>query len=167
MAGHETTRNLLRNGLLALLEHPDQWTMLRHNPSLMRLAVRECTRYNSPVQLAGRTATQDFVWHDRQIKQGQSVIVLLGAANHDPNKFSNPERFDITRDEGQPLSFGQGAHFCIGAMLAQLEVEIAFTTLVKRMPNLKLIDDTLHWYPNLSFRGLTTLPRAWCLRADT
>jgi len=167
IAGHETTRNLLGNGLLALLEHPDQWSMLKHNPSLMRSAVRECTRYNSPVQLAGRTATQDFVWYGRQIAHGQSVIVFLGAANHDPNKFSNPERFDITRDEGQPLSFGHGAHFCIGAMLAQLEAEIAFATVIKRMPDVKLIDDTPHWCPNVSFRGLATLPLAWCSRAAT
>ncbi|HET9224864.1 MAG TPA: cytochrome P450, partial [Roseiflexaceae bacterium] len=162
IAGHETTRNLLGNGLLALLQHPDQWIMLQQNPALMRSAVRECTRYNSPVQLAGRTATQDFAWHDEQIEQGQSVIVFLGAANHDPDKFSHPECFDITRDEGQPLSFGHGPHFCIGAMLAQLEAEIAFASMIKRMPNLKLIDDTPHWCPNVSFRGLATLPVAWC-----
>jgi cytochrome P450 len=162
MAGHETTRNLLGNGLLALLQHPDQWIMLKQNPTLMRSAVRECTRYNSPVQLTGRTATQDFAWHGQQIEQGQSVIVLLGAANHDPDKFSHPERFDITRDQGQPLSFGHGPHFCIGAMLAQLEAEIAFASVLKRMPNLKLIDDTPHWCPNVSFRGLATLPVAWC-----
>jgi hypothetical protein len=158
VAGHETTRNLLGNGLLALLQHPDQWALLKQNPALLPSAVRECARYNSPVQLAGRTATQDFVWHGRQIQEGQTIIVLLGAANHDSEKFSCPDTFDITRNEGQPLSFGYGPHFCIGAMLAYLEAEIAFAAIIRRMPNLALVDDTPRWCPNVAFRGLNTLP---------
>jgi cytochrome P450 len=162
MAGHETTRNLFGNGLLAFLQHPDQWAMLKQNPALMRSAVREVVRYNSPVQVAGRTATESFIWHGQQIEQGQSIIVLLGSANHDSTKFSHPEQLDITRNEAQPLSFGHGPHFCIGAILAQLEAEIAFAAVVERMPNLKLLDDTPYWCPNVSFRGLARLPLAWC-----
>ena len=135
--------------------------MLEQNPVLMRSAVRELLRYNSPVPLAGRTATQSFVWHGQQIEQGQGVIVLLGSANHDPTKFSHPERLAITRNEAQPLSFGHGPPFCIGAMLAQLEAEIARATLLKRMPSLQPIDATPGWCPNVSFRGLVTLPLAW------
>jgi cytochrome P450 len=161
VAGHETTRNLLGNGLLALLQHPHQWSLLKHNPSLIRSAVRELVRYNSPVQLTGRTVTQDFIWHGQHIQQGQSIIVLLGSANHDPEQFSHPERLDVARDEAQPLSFGHGSHFCIGAMLATLEGEIAFATVLKRMPNLELLDDTPRWCANVSFRGLTALPLAW------
>jgi cytochrome P450 len=161
VAGHETTRNLLGNGLLALLQHPAQWSLLKQNPSLTRAAVRELVRYNSPVQLTGRTATRDFVWHGQHIQQGQSIIVLLGSANHDPEQFSHPERLELARDEGQPLSFGHGSHFCIGAMLATLEGEIAFATVLKRMPSLKLLDDTPRWCANISFRGLTALPLAW------
>jgi hypothetical protein len=139
----------------------NQWSLLKHNPSLIRSAVRELVRYNSPVQLTGRTVTQDFIWHGQHIQQGQSIIVLLGSANHDPQQFSHPERLEVARDEGQPLSFGHGLHFCIGAMLATLEGEIAFATVLKRMPNLELLDDTPRWCANVSFRGLTALPLAW------
>ena len=104
VAGHETTRNLLCNGLLALLQHPDQLATLRQNPSLMPLAVREFARYDSPVQFAGRAITEDFSWHDQPLKKGQTVILLLGSANHDPEKFSAPKALNISRDEGMPLS---------------------------------------------------------------
>ena len=141
VAGHETTRNLLGNGLLALLQHPDQLATLKQNPSLMSLAVREFARYDSPVQFSGRAATEDFAWHDQEIKKGQTVILLLASANRDPEKFSEPERLDISRDEGMPLSFGHGTHFCIGAALAYTEAEIAFTTLLERATGLKLLDE--------------------------
>lgn len=160
VAGHETTRNLLGNGLLALLQHPDQLETLKQNPSLMPSAVRELSRYDSPVQFSGRAVTTDFSWHDQPIKQGQTVILLLGSANHDPEKFTHPERLDISRDEGMPLSFGHGAHFCIGASLAQAEAEIAFTALFDRTSSLKLLDDVPAWRANLSFRGLSRLPIA-------
>ena len=158
VAGHETTRNLLGNGMLALLQHPDQFAKLNENPSLVQSAVREFARYDSPVQFSGRAVTEDFSWHGQEIKQGQTVILLLGSANHDPEKFSDPERLDITRDEGMPLSFGHGTHFCIGAALAYTEAEVAFTTLLQRAPSLKMLDDVPAWRSNLSFRGLSKLP---------
>lgn len=161
VAGHETTRNLLGNGLLALLHHPDQLATLKQNSALMPLAVREFARYDSPVQFSGRAVTEDFSWHDQSIKKGQTVILLLGSANHDPEKFSEPETLAISRDEGMPLSFGHGAHFCIGAALAQAEAEIAFTTLLDRTSSLRMLDDAPAWRANLSFRGLSRLPIAF------
>jgi cytochrome P450 len=146
--------------MLALLQHPAQLATLRQNPTLMSLAVREFARYDSPVQFSGRAVTEDFSWHDQSIKKGQTVILLLGSANHDPDKFSEPETLNISRDEGMPLSYGHGMHFCIGAALAQAEAEIAFTTLLDRTSSLTLLDDTPAWRANLSFRGLSRLPIA-------
>jgi len=158
VAGHETTRNLLGNGLLALLQHPDQFAKLKEDPALINSAVREFARFDSPVQFSGRAATEDFTWHDQEIRKGQTVILLLASANHDPEKFSEPEKLDISRDEGMPLSFGHGTHFCIGASLAYAEAEIAFSTLLDRASGLRLLDDVPAWRPNLSFRGLSRLP---------
>ena len=158
VAGHETTRNLLGNGLLALLQHPEQFAKLKDNPSLINSAVREFARFDSPVQFSGRAVTEDFAWHDQEIRKGQTVILLLGSANHDPEKFREPEKLDISRDEGMPLSFGHGTHFCIGASLAYTEAEIAFSTLLERTSSLRLLDDIPAWRSNLSFRGLSRLP---------
>ena len=164
VAGHETTRNVLGNGMLALLQHPDQFARLRENPSLINSAVREFLRFDSPVQFSGRAVTGDFAWHDREIKKGQTVILLLGSANHDPEKFSEPERLDISRDEGMPLSFGHGTHFCIGAALANAEAEIAFSRLLDRTSSLTMLDDVPAWRSNMSFRGLNRLPLALSLQ---
>ena len=157
IAGHETTRNLIGNGLMALLQNPDQYEKLKQNPSLAVSAVKEFARYDSPVQFAGRSALEDFSWHDQQIKKGQTVIMLLGSANHDPDKFSNPDSLDITRNEGMSMSFGQGIHFCIGQALGYTETEIAFTTLNEQIPNLRMVDDKPDWRPNPAFRGLNSL----------
>lgn len=157
VAGHETTRNLIGNGMLALLQHPDQLAKLKENPTLINSAVREFARFDSPVQFSGRAATEDFSWHDKDIKKGQTVILLLASANRDSEKFSEPEKLDIARDEGMPLSFGHGTHFCIGAALAYTEAEIAFTTLLERAPDLKMLDDVPAWRSNMSFRGLSKL----------
>ncbi len=164
VAGHETTRNLLGNGLLALLQHPVQFAKLKEDPALINSAVREFARFDSPVQFSGRAATEDFTWHDQEIRKGQTVILLLASANHDPAKFSEPEKLDISRDEGMPLSFGHGTHFCIGASLAYTEAEIAFTTLLERASGLRLLDDVPAWRPNLSFRGLSRLPLSLSVR---
>ena len=158
VAGHETTRNLLGNGLLALLQNPDQLAKLKQNPTLINSAVRELARFDSPVQFSGRAATEDFSWYDQEIRKGQTVILLLASANRDPAKFSEPEKLEITRDEGMPLSFGHGTHFCIGAALAYTEAEIAFTTLLDRTSEMRLLDDVPAWRSNLSFRGLSQLP---------
>jgi len=158
VAGHETTRNLLGNGLLALLQHPDQLARLKADPALINSAVRELARFDSPVQFSGRAVTEDFTWYDHEIKKGQTVILLLGSANHDPDKFNEPEKLELSRDEGMPLSFGHGTHFCIGAALAYTEAEIAFSTLLDRTSGLRLLDDVPAWRSNLSFRGLSKLP---------
>jgi len=164
VAGHETTRNLLGNGMLALIQHPDQFAKLKDDPSLMNLAVHEFARFDSPVQFSGRAATEDFSWHDREIRKGQTVILLLGSANRDPEKFSEPEKLEISRDEGMPLSFGHGTHFCIGAALAYTEAEIAFATLLERASGFRMLDDAPAWRPNMSFRGLNRLPLALSVR---
>jgi cytochrome P450 len=157
-AGHETTRNLLGNGLWALLQHPDQLTTLKNNPSLMPQALRELVRYESPLQCVSRLVADDFSLHGHHLEQGQRVILLIGSANRDPDKFANPDILDISRKDGTPLSFGYGAHVCIGATISYLEAEIAFNTLFARMPHLQLADDTPVWCCNVAFRGLARLP---------
>ena len=157
-AGHETTRNLLGNGLLTLLRHPEQWQRLKQNPELMPSALKELLRYESPVQYTGRRAKLDIELHDRQIRKGDLVIPLIGAANRDPKKFSNPDTFNIQRDEGNHLSFGYGPHVCIGATLTYLEAEVAFTALMRRFPHLCLVGTEVEWNDNAVYRSLATLP---------
>lgn len=156
-AGHETTRHLLGNGLLLLLQHPDQLDLLRRDPSLMKNAVQEFLRYDSPVQFIMRIATEDFTFHDCHIKKGQKVVPLNGSANHDPDKFPDPDTLDITRNTGGHLAFGYGAHVCLGATLSSIEAEIAFNTLLKRIRNLQQINETPVWNQDVGFRGLKAL----------
>lgn len=137
-AGYETTRNLLGNGMLALLRHPAQWAALRADPSLLRCALHEMLRYDSPVQYTGRRLLADLPVADRTLRQGELVILHIGQANHDPRRFTDPQRFDVQRNEGMHLSFGQGPHVCLGASLTLLEAEIAFTALLQRLPTLAL-----------------------------
>ncbi len=157
-AGHETTRNLLGNGLFYLLQHPAYWQKLRDHPSLLRPALREVLRFDSPVQYTGRILTTDLEMHGKKLRKGDLVIPLIGAANRDPAKFIDPDRLDIERDEGNHLSFGHGPHVCIGAALTYLEAEIAFTSLMKRMPQLRLADSVPAWGGNAVYRGLARLP---------
>lgn len=161
VAGHETTRNLLGNGLLALLQHPNQLEMLKMEPSLIPLALPELLRYESPIQFVARIAGEDFSLHNQQIKQGQIVYFLIGAANRDPARFSDPDILDITRQDRAHLAFGWGPHFCLGAALANLEAEIAFQALFERMPKLRLVDNVPDWNPKVSLRTLRTLPLAF------
>ena len=158
IAGHETTQNLIGNGLLALLRNPEQLGLLRDDPSLTRDANEELLRYDSPVQLTGRSALTDIEIGGRTIRKGQEVVVLLGAGNHDPVMFSDPDRLDITRERSSVLSFGGGVHFCLGAPLARLEGQIAFNSLIKRFPNIELATDTPEFRPTLTLRGLRSLP---------
>jgi cytochrome P450 len=157
IAGHETTQNLIGNGLLALLRNRDQLEMLRDNPSIVRGAVEELLRYDSPVQLTARSATTDIQVADTTIPKGEEVIVLLGAGNRDPSVFPDPDRLDITREKSQVVSFGGGAHFCLGAGLARLEGEIAFPALLKRFPNIELGDTEPQFRPTFTLRGLESL----------
>ncbi|HKM87013.1 MAG TPA: cytochrome P450 [Xanthobacteraceae bacterium] len=162
-AGHETTVNLIGNGLLALHRHPDQLQLLTNDPSLAANAIDELLRYDSSVQLTGRTTLEgvDDIG-GIPLAKGQSVLCLLGAANRDPAIYPNPDRLDITRDDIRPLSFGGGIHYCLGAQLARIEGEIAIATLLRRLPNLRL-DDADHpdWRQTFVLRGLNKLPASW------
>ena len=156
-AGHETTRNLLGNGLYALLTHPDQATLLRANPELMPRALRELVRYDSPVQFTGRRALEDLTLHGRTIRRGDNVLLMLGSGNRDPARFTDPDRLDLTRDEGPSLSFGYGPHVCIGATLSYLEAGIAFSRLMPVLSGMHCLDPTPQWVDNPAFRGLRRL----------
>jgi cytochrome P450 len=160
-AGHETTVNLIGNGLLALYRNPDQLRRIRAAPSLSA-AVDELLRYDSSVQVTGRTALEDLTVGDTQIEKGDSILCLLGAANRDPSVYPDPDRLDIARHNVRPLSFGGGIHFCLGAQLARLEAEIAIGTLLRRLPTLVLDDlDKPDWRPTFVLRGLNSLPAHW------
>jgi cytochrome P450 len=156
--GHETTTHLIGNGILALLQHPDQMQKLQAQPSLLSHAIEEMLRYDNPVQITYRAALEAAEIQGRQIRQGDLVNSIVGSANRDPRRFSNPDRFDITRDEGRHLGFGLGIHFCIGAPLVRLEAEIVFETILRRFPNICLATDTLEWQEHPIFRGLKSLP---------
>jgi cytochrome P450 len=162
-AGHETTVNLIGNGLLALYRHPDQLRLLKSDLSLMGSAIEELLRYDSSVQATGRT-TLEYVDEigGISLEKGQSVICLLGSANRDPKVFLDPDRLDITRGGVRPLSFGGGIHYCVGAQLARIEAEVAIATLLRRLPNLRLDDiDHPDWRQTFVLRGLNTLPASW------
>jgi cytochrome P450 len=156
-AGHETTRNLLGNGLFNLLQHPVQLKALQEAPSLMSSALKELLRFDSPVQFTGRILTCDLEMHGRQLKKGDLVIPLIGAANRDPAKFSEPDRLDLRRSEANHLSFGYGAHVCIGAMLTYIEAEIAFTSLLPLLSRMELAGEAA-WGSNPVYRSLASLP---------
>ena len=139
VAGNETTRNLIGNGMLALLKNPDQLQRLRDNPGLMDNAINELLRYDSPVQLDGRMAVQDLEIRGKRIRPGQRVICLLGAANRDPSVFTDPDTLDIARQEKSHVSFGRGIHHCLGAPLALLEGRVAFASLLERFSSIRLM----------------------------
>jgi cytochrome P450 len=161
-AGHETTVNLLGNGLLALLSYRDEWEKLKANPSLVAGAVEEMLRFDSSVQMTGRTAMEDVEINGVTVPAGEPILNLLGAANRDPDRYDGAEEFKVDRKDVRPTSFGGGIHHCIGAPLARLEAEIAFTTLIKRLPDLRLAKpDDPDWRLTFTLRGLTTLPVAW------
>ena len=163
-AGHETTVNLIGNGLLALHRNPEQLALLKAKPELITNAIEEFLRYDSSVQLTGRVALEDIDdLGGKRIPKGESVLCLLGAANHDPAVYpDHPERLDITRPNVRPLSFGGGIHFCLGAQLARIEAEVAISTLLRRIPDLRL-DDAVNpeWRPTFVLRGLKRLPASW------
>ncbi|MGH8904263.1 MAG: cytochrome P450 [Egibacteraceae bacterium] len=161
IAGHETTINLIGNGTLALLRHPDQLRLLEQSPALIRAAVEELLRYDSPVQMIGRTVVGQVVIGGRTLCDGDLVFLLLGAANHDPDLFADPDRLDLGRPDNRHLSFGNGPHFCLGAPLARLEGEVAIGTLTRRLPGLRLDTDLPEWRPNPMLRGLERLPVAY------
>jgi cytochrome P450 len=163
-AGHETTVNLIGNGLLALHRNPDQLALLKSRPELTGNAIEEFLRYDSSVQMTGRVALEDIEdLGGKRIPKGESVLCLLGSANHDPAVYpDHPERLDITRQNVKPLSFGGGIHFCLGAQLARIEAEVAISTLLRRLPELRLDDaENPEWRPTFVLRGLKRLPASW------
>jgi cytochrome P450 len=163
-AGHETTVNLIGNSLLALHRNPDQLALLKARPDLMVNAIEEFLRYDSSVQMTGRVALEDIDdLGGRKIPKGESVLCLLGSANHDPAVYPDrPDRLDVTRPNVKPLSFGGGIHFCLGAQLARIEAEIAIGTLLRRLPELRIDDvENPEWRPTFVLRGLKRLPASW------
>jgi cytochrome P450 len=159
-AGHETTTNLIGNGTYALLRHPDQMNRLRDDPSLIRTAVEELLRYDSPVQFTNRILTADMELGGKTLRAGQMVLLLLAAANRDPEQFPDPDRLDIGRPNNKHLAFGLGSHFCLGAPLARLEGRLVFEALLKRAPKLRLVGPPPKYRQNFNLRGLESLPVA-------
>jgi cytochrome P450 len=161
LAGHETTTNLIGNGTLALLRHPEQLARLRGSPELLPNAVEELLRYDSPVQATARVAVEEVELGGQRLAPGALVVCGIGAANRDPAVHPDPDRLDVGRSEIRHLSFGLGAHFCMGAALARLEGEIAFGALLERCPGLRLASSApLEHRPNAVLRGLRSLPVA-------
>lgn len=160
-AGHETTSNLIGNGLLALLRHPEQLARLRDEPDLITPAVEELLRYDSPAQWTTRLATEDIEIGGAHISRGQVVLVGNGAANRDPARFSEPDALELDRNPNRHLAFGQSIHFCLGAALARLEGQLAIQTVLRRLPSLRLAATEFEWQPNFLIRGLQALPVAF------
>lgn len=157
VAGNETTTNLIGNGLLALLQHPDQLDRLRQDPSLIDSAIEEMLRFDSPVQIDSRTALVDQEIGGKQIRRGQQVLLLIGAANRDPEAFPDPDVLDLTRTARSHMSFGRGIHHCLGAPLARMEGQIAFGKLLERFPHMRLAGKP-KFRDRVVLRGLRSLP---------
>ena len=164
LAGYETTVNLIGSGALALLQNPEQRERFEKDPRVAGSAVNELLRYTSPVEIAPpRLTREDVTIASVTIRRNELVAPVLGSANHDESQFPDPETLDITREPNRHLAFGQGTHFCLGASLAQMEGEIALTTLFRRLPRLRLAKpaESLHWRKTLPLRALEELPVAF------
>jgi pimeloyl-[acyl-carrier protein] synthase len=158
IAGHETTVNLIGNGTLALLRHPDQLRRLRDKPALIGTAIEELLRFDGPVQRTARIPSEDVVIDGRKIHKGEMVMPFIGAADRDPAQFPDPDRLDIGRADNRHIAFGWGIHFCLGAPLARVEGQIAINTLLQRFPRLALATETPEFRESLTLRGLKSLP---------
>jgi len=161
IAGHETTVNLIGNGILALLEYPEQKEKLQHQPELIHSAIEEILRYDGPVEVSNvRWATEDIEFKGKHIEKGEMILISFSSANRDSQQFPNPDQLDITREANNHIAFGKGVHYCVGAPLARLEGEIAIGTLMRRMPNLRLNTDfnSLEWRSGMIIRGLKEIP---------
>lgn len=159
IAGHETTVNLIGNGILALLRHPGQMALLRGAPDrLMKSAVEEFLRYDSSVQMTFRRTAADVELGGQTLRAGSDVQLVLGAANRDPEAFPNPDQLDVTRADNKHLAFGGGIHYCVGAPLARVEAQVAIRAMLTRLPGLRLASDTVDWRPIVGLRGLKALP---------
>lgn len=158
VAGHETTRNLIGNGVLALLQNPAQLEQLRQQPGLISLAIEELLRFNGPLQRGWRRVTEGVELEGQPIRAGDLVYVMLGSANRDPAVFAEPDQLKLERQPNPHIAFGFGTHFCLGGPLARLEGAVAIETLLHRMPKLKLATDEVVWHDNSLIRGVKALP---------
>ena len=161
VAGHQTTINLIGNGILALLRHPDYWVQLQRDATRTARATEEVLRYDAPVKRAPRIAAADVELHGQTIRQGERVLLVLSAANRDPRQFADPDTFDITRDPNPHVAFGGGIHHCLGANLARLEGQEAFRAITQRFAPFSLATDRLEYQTLLSLRGLKELWVSW------
>ena len=157
VGGQETTTNLIGNGLVSLLKNPDQLELVKDDPSVWPSAVEELLRYESPSQHTARLAPEDMVLRGKKIQKRQAVIAVFAAANRDPERFPNPDKLDLKRTDNRHVAFAWGPHYCFGAPLARIEGHIAFETMLRRLPNLRLETQDLEWRENLGLRGLKSL----------
>ena len=158
-AGHETTMNLICNGTLAFIRHPDQWERLRADPAgAARVATEECLRYDPPVKSTQRIAAEDVERHGKVMRKGDRLRWIMASANRDPRAFADPECFDVARQPNPHVSFGAGIHYCLGASLARIEGQEVFRALAERFPALRLETEELEYQPSIQFRSLTVLP---------
>jgi cytochrome P450 len=158
VVGHETTVNLIANGIYTMLRNRDQLRLLQDDPSLIGTAVEELLRYESRVQRISRFSVEDFEIEGQVIPAQDDIVVMLGAANRDPEVFDDPDRLDITREENRHLAFAAGAHFCLGAALARAEGQIAIGSLLTRYPNATAVEEEVEWRNTAALRGLNRLP---------
>lgn len=166
IGGQETTTNLIGNGLLTLLRHPDALQLMRDDPSVLQTGVEELLRFESPSQHTARLAPADLELGGKQIKKGTAVMAIMAAANRDPRQFPEPDHLDLKRTNNRHVAFGWGAHFCFGAALARIEGQIAFSTLLRRLSDLRLATPRCEWRGNTGLRGLSALPLAFEPAAD-
>ena len=157
VAGQETTTNLIGNGVFSLLKNPGTYQRLRERPDLIESAIEEFLRYESPVQRMSRIAREELEIHGKRIKEGQSVMLMIGAANRDPQQFPDPDQLILDRKPNRHLAFGRGPHFCIGAPLARREAKLALGTLLAKLTSIELVGDDYNWRPLMAMRGLESL----------
>jgi len=157
-AGHEATVQAIGNGLLALARHPDQYQRLRSDPAMMRTAIDELLRHDTPLQMFERWVLEDLEWNGVPLRRGSKVGLLFGSANHDETVFDDPEGLNLDRADNPHISFGGGIHYCVGAPLAKVELDVAFSHFVRKVGSIELASDTLERTPSLIFRGVRHLP---------
>ena len=162
LAGHETTINLICNGTLSFIQHPDQWALYKKDPAgRAKWATEECLRYDAPVKSIQRLASQDLEMRDKVMRKDDRIRWFISSANRDPNVFADPEKFDITRQPNPHVAFGNGVHHCLGATLARVEGQEVFKALAERFPDLEVATGELEYQPSVTFRSLKSLPVTW------
>jgi cytochrome P450 len=162
LAGHETTINLLCNGTLAFIQHPDQWALYKKDPvGQAKWATEECLRYDAPVKSIQRLASQDVEMRDKVMRKDDRIRWFISSANRDPNVFAEPDKFDISRQPNPHVAFGNGVHHCLGATLARVEGQEVFKALAERFPDLEVATKDLEYQPSITFRSLKSLPVTW------